>query len=212
MYRGHFLSPTSEDAVLFEGGCETHQELYGGAALLTRRSQRWKMLWYRPGVIGERCHKVALRDRREILVCLDSNPNGGFNAIFLHTEDLLNPNAAADMGFPGAFFALLDTSDCCSRGDDPSAGDEVSWGAIEEVEFGKSTAAGPPPITVTATFAKGKWTAEALSARGKGRRREFEAYLPPLKRYRIDFVFDGHDYKPAPESAAAAKIFDSSQN
>jgi hypothetical protein len=32
-------------------------------------------------------------------------------------------------------------------------------------------------------------------------------FIPPTKSYRIDFLFDGHDYKVAPSTAAAAKIF-----
>jgi hypothetical protein len=102
VYRGHFLSPTSEDALLSESGCETHQELYGGAVLLTKRSRLWKVVWYRPGVLTEKCHKVALRDRREILVCIDKD--------LLYTEDLLNPNAAFDMGL-GAGSLCFQTTD-----------------------------------------------------------------------------------------------------
>jgi hypothetical protein len=29
----------------------------------------------------------------------------------------------------------------------------------------------------------------------------------PPKLYHIDFIWDGHDYKPAPASVATAKIF-----
>ena len=213
VYYGHFLSPTSEDALLSESGCETHQELFGGAVLLTKRSRLWKMVWYRPGVLTEKCHKVALRDRRETLVCIGQN--------FLYTEDLLNVKAAADMGLVGGFFALSDNRFCCAPVyDDPLVGTEVSWGDLEKVEFGKNTAAGPPPISVTATFGKGKWTAEAVNARdralqheydvsvaARGTERDYEALLPPLKRYHLDFVWDGHDYKPTPASAATAKIF-----
>jgi hypothetical protein len=31
---------------------------------------------------------------------------------------------------------------------------------------------------------------------------------PPTKRYNIDFVFDGHDYKIVPASRAAARVFE----
>lgn len=209
VYHGHFLSPASEDAVLSESGCETHQELFGGAVLLTKRSRLWKMVWYKPGVLTEKCRKVALRDRREILVCIGQN--------LLYTEDLLNPNAAFDMGLTRGFFALPDNRFYGAPNyPDPPVGSEVSWGDIERVEFGKSTANGPPPISVTATFGKGKWTAEEIKAReqelqapidareGHG---TLESLLPPLKRYHLDFIWDGHDYKPAPASAARAKVF-----
>src|SRR5580692_3692921 len=43
---GHFLAPTSEDAVLWMRGCEPHMLNFGGTILLTRKSQKWSMLWY----------------------------------------------------------------------------------------------------------------------------------------------------------------------
>jgi hypothetical protein len=76
------------------------------------------------------------------------------------------------------------------------------WGSVEKVEFGKNTASGPPPITVTANFVKGVWTAELINETNRP-----NCLSPPLKRYRIDFIFDGQDYKPTPASAATAKIF-----
>jgi hypothetical protein len=33
-------------------------------------------------------------------------------------------------------------------------------------------------------------------------------FSPPTKRYNIDFVFDGHDYKIVPASRAAARVFE----
>jgi hypothetical protein len=45
--RGHFLSPTSEDAALSMEGCESHSLNFGGTILLTRGAQRWTMLWYK---------------------------------------------------------------------------------------------------------------------------------------------------------------------
>jgi hypothetical protein len=60
--RGHFLSPTSEDAALWMDSCEPHAENWGGTILMTRHSNRWVMLWYKAGVVTERCHKVPLRN------------------------------------------------------------------------------------------------------------------------------------------------------
>ena len=60
---GHFLSPTSNDAALSVLGCESHSMNFGGTVLLTRQPKKWKMLWYKPGVQTEQCHKVPLADR-----------------------------------------------------------------------------------------------------------------------------------------------------
>jgi hypothetical protein len=83
--RGHFLAPSSEDAVLSTGGCESVFE-FGGTILLTRRSRRWKMLWYQEGILTSQCRKVPLRDRREILVCISGYYFHGDNGTALFTE------------------------------------------------------------------------------------------------------------------------------
>jgi hypothetical protein len=35
-----------------------------------------------------------------------------------------------------------------------------------------------------------------------------EAFLPPTKSYRMDFVFDGHFYVPTPSTADAMRLFE----
>ena len=152
-----------------------------------------------------------MRDRREILVCLADLNHHGYRTISLYTEDLLKPffnagEAPPETGSHPKFFVLRDNSDCCDTALDgsPFAGDGVSWGDVEKVEFGKNTAAGPPRISVTASFGKGVWTAEAIKTREQGGGADV---LPPPKHYHIDFIWDGHDYKATLASAAAGKIF-----
>jgi hypothetical protein len=218
--RGHFLSPTSEDAVLStDDPCGSPAESNGATILLTRRSQRWKMLWNNWGVNTARCHKVMMRDRREILVCIDNFSHHGVGSTGVHAEDLINDSLQFGWTEPGVyigghtwprgdFFALPDNSFCCTEGP-PVIGFPLTWGSVEKVEFATDTAGGPPPISVTASFGKGVWTAEAIrfTAEGIGHDRSALQSAAPLKRYRIDFVFDGQDYKPTPASAATAKIF-----
>jgi hypothetical protein len=69
---GHFLSPASEDAALWMTGCESRSANFGGTILLARSAGRWTMLWYKPGVVTSLCHKVTVRSKREILVCIGS--------------------------------------------------------------------------------------------------------------------------------------------
>ena len=68
--RGHFLSAGSDDAVLSMAGCEPHSANFGGTILLSRKSGAWKMLWYKAGVDTSTCHKLRLKDGRDILLCL----------------------------------------------------------------------------------------------------------------------------------------------
>ncbi len=42
---GHFLSSSSEDAVVSGSSAETHPSLWGGTLLLTRRNGHWTPVW-----------------------------------------------------------------------------------------------------------------------------------------------------------------------
>ena len=178
---GHFLSPSSEDAVVSTDGCEGTLKENGGTTLLTRRSRKWSVVWYRGGLITSRCHRIRLGDRREILVCIDEFDFRGANSITLYTEDLRNPFANGDRLTPAGsateFFWLVDNRRCCGPSwEPPSVGEPLTWGSIEKVAF----RVGPPAISVTATFGKGVWTAEEREAR-EGDADAFEKLLPPPK-------------------------------
>lgn len=43
--RGHFLAPSSEDAILGMEGCVPHGADNGGSFLLTLRSGKWLLVW-----------------------------------------------------------------------------------------------------------------------------------------------------------------------
>ena len=98
--RGHFLSPTSSDAVVFTQGCEPHALNFGGSIVLTRGSDRWEKSWYKAGVETSNCHKVQLTGGREILVCMGDY--GGQGNVW---TDLPQPPHQPDGGplalFPG---------------------------------------------------------------------------------------------------------------
>ncbi len=86
--RGHFRSPTTDNAVLSMGGCEPHLENGGGTILLTRQSEKWTMLWYKTGVPTEECHRSKLPSRREILICMGKARAQGALGTRLYVEDL----------------------------------------------------------------------------------------------------------------------------
>jgi len=123
--RGHFLSPTSDDAVLWMQGCESHQDNFGGTVLLTKRSQRWSMLWYKTAVQTARCHKVRLRNGREILVCMGGAGAQGATATSLYSKDLLSPKPTLMAGGSdddGTFFAAFDSTELCGWNNDNKSG------------------------------------------------------------------------------------------
>jgi hypothetical protein len=202
---GHFLSPTSEDAVLSMGGCEPHSLNFGGTILLTKKSQKWSMLWYRSGVQTARCHKVLRRDRREILVCIATEGAQGNNSTELYVEDLLNPKPTLMAGDvdDGGFFAAFDDTATCGWQQEADAPDTVIRTHIDKVQF--STNAGTPSVLVLASFGKKRMTPEDVKACRDGQ----DSVLPSVKSYRMDFLYDGHGFEPTPSSAAAVQIFNS---
>jgi hypothetical protein len=140
------------------------------------------MEWYKPGIVTSQCHKVPLQDGREILVCIGETGGQGNVRRELYVEDLLRPAATLMAEDESPFFSANDNSLRC--GEDP----EVTRSFIEKVAFAGSA------ISVTASFGQGS-SAQPCS--------------PPVKSHHLDFVFDGHDYKPTPASAEAARLFGS---
>lgn len=91
---GHFLSASSEDAIVSGSGAETHPYLWGSTLLLTKSRGVWKPVWYKMGVITRHCRRTPSGDGREILFCEDSD--GGMWHAFhmLFAVDLLRPKHA----------------------------------------------------------------------------------------------------------------------
>jgi hypothetical protein len=65
--RGHFLSPKSDDALLWTSGCVAGAN--GFTYLVSRRSGKWEFL-EKDGADTSLCQKVPLGDGRDGLVCL----------------------------------------------------------------------------------------------------------------------------------------------
>jgi hypothetical protein len=197
---GHFLSPASEDAVLWMPGCESHSSNNGGTVLLTKKSRKWTMLWYKPAIQTARCHKVLRPDRREILVCIATD---GVTA--LYTEDLLNP-VMAGSARDGSFFTAFDDTPTCGwkQGDpeEPEAG-SVIRSHIDKVEFSRN-GAGTPSISVTASLGRKEMDWADIDACSAGN----DEVLPAMTAYRMDFRYDGRFYKPTPSSIGTIRIFD----
>jgi len=74
---GHFLDPESDDAAVGGASAEGHPYRWGGTLLLSRRGGAWIPIWYRSALIIDSCEKIALPDRREILLCEDEDSGMG---------------------------------------------------------------------------------------------------------------------------------------
>jgi hypothetical protein len=201
--RGHFLSATSEDAIISALGCEPHSENFGGTILLTRRSERWRMLWYKAGVETSECHKVPLRSGREILVCIGQDGAQGDVSTELYLEDLLHPEPSLMAG-DGGFFGLSDNTLTCGYNfEDEAHPIPLIRASIDKVEFEE------PILSVTFRFGESPTTPEKVRAcldeQNPTKHRKGSSFAPAVKTYRIEFTFTGRDYKPTPSSAALAK-------
>jgi hypothetical protein len=144
--RGHFLSTSSDDAVLSMIGCAPHSENFGGTILLARGSEGWKMLWYKAGVDTSRCHRVPVENPQEILVCVGSYGGQGRGSTELFVEDLLVPVPSLMASDGKAFFTASDNLGAglldCGTSDDGDPG-RPSRNSCADVECGREV---PRPI------------------------------------------------------------------
>ena len=93
---GHFISPTSEDAVIPCVDCETHPALWGGSLLLTKQHGNWEPVWYKAGVVTRHCRKVSLETGRQILFCEEQDGGMGHSLHGLYLVDFTKPKFAWD--------------------------------------------------------------------------------------------------------------------
>lgn len=167
------------------------------------------MLWYKPAVQTEPCHKVSLRDGREILVCIGGRGAEGFVSTELYVEDLLSPTETLMAGGDGdgTFFSVLDTSFACGQNPEGPDGsvqvpNPLVRAQIEKVEFLAAQTNEPPAVGVTASYGTKEMTLkdvmECSANPGK--------FLPSIKAYRLEFIFDGHGYQPAAASADSVRM------
>ncbi len=208
---GHFLSPGSDDAALWMVGCEPRMANDGGTVLLTRRRGKWSMLWYKSAIQTAQCHKAPRRDHREILVCIGTDGAQGNNATELYVEDLLNPKATLMAGSAndGSFFRAFDDTLTCGWQQEADVPDTspVIRSYIDKVSFSDSRGpdAGPPSISVMASYGKKQMTREEVEACMN----KHWQVLPSVKSYQLDFLYDGNGYGPAPASVDIVKMFES---
>jgi hypothetical protein len=144
-------------------------------------------------------------------VCIGGYGAQGSFSTAVYVEDLLSPTSTLMAG-GGHFFEVSDNTLTCGY----SLSDEVesyplTRGYIERVEFRTNSKGSVPAMSVTAAVGMRPMTPEDVQAcfdeRNPKKPHRGLSFLPPTKSYRIDFLFDGHDYKPTPASAAAARAF-----
>jgi len=147
---------------------------------------------------------------RSSLVCLGSDGGQGIISTELYVVDLQAPAPGLMAGSQGSFFATTDTTDTCGwMSDNIEKPDPLLHASIEKVAF-KSVKGGVAAISVTAAYGERKMTREDVDICSQEDRTDEPrhlSFLPPTKRYQIDFFFVGGTYQADPRSAAAARVF-----
>ncbi len=208
--RGHFLSPTSDDAALSMEGCEPHSYNFGGTILFTRKSGKWTKLWYKGGVPTETCHRGKLQGGREILVCLGQFGGQGAESTELYVEDLVAPKVALMADNGPTFFSVVDTVATCGYDfEDESNALPITRGYIERVEFQNAADGTLRSLSVFGRYGERSMTiAQTKACMDENKPTKPHRGLnfsPNAKPYRVDFKFDGKQMVRVGESPGAPK-------
>ena len=192
--RGHFLSSTSDDAVLSMSGCEPHSFNFGGTILFTRQSGKWTKLWYKGGVPTSNCHRGKLQSGREILVCLGEWGAQGGVSMELYVEDMLAPKEALMADHGPTFFGIEDTTGTCGYDFENEAKTfPVTRGYIERAVFHNAADGTLRGLSVFGRHGERTVTpAQARACFNEQSRKPNRGvdFWPPTKPYRVDFKFD----------------------
>jgi hypothetical protein len=196
---GHFLGPRSTDALVTASGCEQMHASVGWGFLLTRREKEWQAVDEVLGLELDHCHRMAFRSGRDLLVCEDYRMESfqlmqSVTAVFAKGESI-------------AFRNLLTAADTTRLCDQQS---RVQKARIEKVEFRDQNGDGIEQVSFTASLGtmadserRRKICADIDDGKFKARRPE-----PPVRKsYKIDYQFDGRQFRLLKESEAAAKLF-----
>jgi len=207
--RGHFLSPHSDDAALAMTGCEGGYNRYGGTILLTRRSGKWNMLWYRGGVQTQQCHRGKIPGGREMLICLGGIGGQGNVWMDLDLVDFLSPSITLNSPTDGSFFNSFDNSSTCGwNPQDEAKPVHITHEFIERVAIQTERDGTLRGLSVLGRRGERDMTVAQIKSctdQQVSRPRTGIDFRPPTKPYRIDFKFDGKQMVRVGESPRAPK-------
>lgn len=169
------------------------------------------MIWYKAGVQTAQCHKVALADGREILVCM-SRYGGwqGWASTSLYLEDLLKPavNLSAEAGNERFLEPFDDTGTCGLNDEDYARPNPLTLRYIERVTFGVRRG-DAIVLSVIAQYGTRPMTLADVKQCEQGRNSSpsgSTSFKPQTKRRVVDFLFDGHGYHVAPWSPKIEEV------
>jgi len=188
--RGHFLSPASQDAVVWATGCWYGSYGQSGVFyLLTHRSGKWDLA-DQGGGLYRRCHKVRLQDKREVLVCIATYHSANGIDFLVYLQDFTS-DAPEQM-----LYSLNDVSEQCGWGVPDSAGQltdkpaPISLTYIDAIEF-KNAAGQPPSFSIIVS----KGTKLMRRQDCEDLPRKFGSPVIPTQSTRVTFSWTGETFE-----------------
>ena len=105
------------------------------------------------------------------------------------------------------FLELIDNTSTCGYNDeDETRPNSLTRAFVQKVEFPARNPRRDSAISVTFGLGNRSMTREEVQAcldeQNPKRPHRGVSFAPSVRSYHIDFLFDGHDYRPTPASAA----------
>ncbi len=189
---GHFTSASDDGLLLSGSGCDSHGNNFGGSFVFSFKEGKPRLLKYANGLLTDQCYKFAFPDGREFLVCKGgwSGQGEGDAYVFMASFGANGKDASTTI------LSTRDTTGLCSGESD----DVFQSSDIQDIRFAKNESGGITGMTITATLGNVTCTQNALAMKTKK--------LPAsVKTHKIEFLFDGKQFKVAPASRASFNFF-----
>jgi hypothetical protein len=173
---GNFTAPDSQDLAAFFEGCELLSENFGGAVLLNKAGDGWKMARYDSALRPVAVRAIRLSAGRDELFGVNNSVGLGLDINSLFTFDF-----AQQGGTPlQTVLRVTDTRRACGYEITRTSLDQVTW---QEQNF-----------TATVSWGQIKSSPEYL--------RDCPDKIPtvPIQNYQVHFKFDGTSFQPTEDS------------
>ena len=201
IFLAHFLTPSSQDALVSGFGCEPHADGFGGSFLFARKGSSWSRVRYIAGMIAWDCKKLVGSDGRDRLVCGQVDGGQGHLSSWLYLldpgvdltkTDTLEPQFRTHSFQDNRGVTFFSVEDTTGANETP-----VQRGFIERVEFAGLASKHQSRIIVLARLGRADVPAEVLKNRASGAGPDPNIVTLP-RRY--EFVFDGAVVLAAPNN------------
>ena len=193
---GHFISPSSEDALVSGIGCEDQADLVGGSFLLTSSGSGWQLVNYGPGRIANDCATVKGSGGRTLLICGTSFGHSQIGESFLYLLDPADSDFRKRRDGLHIFFRVNDSLSGCTA----MLNGLAQSGRIERVALSRPSSAGVVEITINAQLGQAVISEAALNDCRNRAEPGDDVFQPKIKTEarRFMFTFDGKAVRPDP--------------